>query len=69
MFSVGGVQSPAQMQGLAEAGGEPCDYQIQGLGWLDMSTITWGGKPAGGYNAITPAYEVPMQVVSVIGGS
>ena len=46
-------------------GSSACDWEYKGVGVLDLANITWGSV----YDAQAPAYEVPIQVVSAIGGS
>ena len=65
MLTVGGVASATQMQGMGDTDLSACDWEIKGVGVLDLSSITWGSL----YDAKAPAYEVPLQVISTIGGS
>lgn len=64
MLTVGGVASESQFEGLPGINVSPCDWEVRSIGVLDMSNITWGSV----YNAEAPPYEVPVHVVSIIGG-
>lgn len=66
LLTVGGLESieeietsPNNTDGLL-----PCDWEIKGVGVLEISSIHWGSA----HNAESPAYEVPAQVFSTIGG-
>ena len=67
LLTVGGVFDANQMKGAADVtvGSGVCDWEYRGVGVLDLAKITWGSR----FNAYAPAYEVPTQVVSTIGGS
>ena len=64
MLTVGGVGGASQMQGLYSSILPTCDWEIKGVGVYDMSDLMWGSV----FNPETPAYEVPDDVVSTIGG-
>jgi len=42
-----------------------CDPKPQGLGVVDLVSMSWSTK----YDANAAAYRVPAQVVKVVGGS
>ena len=65
MLTVGGVASTTQMQGRPGINVSPCDWEVKGIGVLDISSMIWGSV----YNAHAPPYEVPQKIVSVVGGS
>lgn len=65
MLTVGGVASESQFEGLPGVNHSPCDWEVKSIGVLDMSTLFWGSV----YDAGAPPYEVPDEVVSVVGGS
>jgi len=44
---------------------DDCDAEVYGLAVLDLTGISWGTV----YNAEAPSYEVPEEMVKVIGGS
>lgn len=58
MLTVGGAATVANKFA-------PCDWQLKGVGVFDISTLIWGSV----YDMNAPAYEVPAQVISTIGGS
>ncbi len=61
MLTVGGIDDGR------ESGGwllELCDFATGGIRDVDMSNLIWDG----GFNATTPAYEVPDALISTIGG-
>ena len=65
MLTVGGLASVKQEQGLEDGNIGSCDWEIKSVGVFDISRLTWGSV----YNATSPPYEVPDQVVAMIGGS
>ena len=60
MLTVGGIVDIREGQGQLEL----CDFDTGGVSDFDMSDLVWHG----GFNATTPAYEVPDPLVSTIGG-
>ena len=64
LLTVGGVAAASQMQGLPSTNLSPCDWEVKGVGVMDISSITWGSV----YDAQAPAYEVPGAIVAAIGG-
>ena len=60
MLTVGGIVDVRERSG----GIELCDFGIGGFRDFDLSDLVW----AGGFNAATPAYEVPDTLVASIGG-
>lgn len=60
MLTVGGIVDIRESTGLLEL----CDFAAGGINELDMSDLLWNG----GFNATTPAYEVPDLLSSTIGG-
>lgn len=66
LLTVGGVAAAAQMQGQPAPSLQlgACDWEVKGIGVLDISTLIWGSV----YNSDAPAYEVPEKVVATIGG-
>ena len=65
MITVGGLKSVNQAQGLADTDAPACDWEIEGVGVFDISSLTWGSV----YNATSPPYEVPDQLMSIFGGT
>ena len=61
MLTVGGIVDIRESKGLLEK----CDFATGGIRDLDMSDLLWSG----GFNATTPAYEVPDLLSSTIGGT
>ncbi|KAJ9660536.1 hypothetical protein H2198_002473 [Neophaeococcomyces mojaviensis] len=66
--------SPRQMISIGGADSNnitaDCDWLDQGLGLLDLSTVTGrDGWAASNFEYNVPAYEVPVDVVSAIGGN
>ena len=60
MLSIGGVMV-FQEETPNRSG---CDWQMNGIRVYDTSDLVWSQ----GYNATTPAYEVPEPLTSTIGG-
>lgn len=60
MLTVGGIVDIRESQGQLEG----CDFATEGIRGLDLSDLLWDG----GFNATTPAYEVPDLLISTIGG-
>ncbi len=61
MLTVGGIND------IRESGGwllELCDFATGGIRDVDLSDLVWDG----GFNATTPAYEVPNPLISDVGG-
>ena len=50
MLTVGGLASVNQTQGRPGINVSPCDWEVKGVGVLDISSITWGSV----YNAECP---------------
>ena len=63
MLPVGGITDEGQSQGQPPL----CDFLTGGISVnYDMSDLVW--IRTGGFNATTPAYEVPDPLISIIGG-
>ena len=60
MLTVGGIVDIRE----GDAQLELCDFETGGIREFDLSDLVW----AGGFNAATPAYEVPDTLISSIGG-
>ena len=60
MLTVGGIVDIREGHG----GIKTCDFETGGIREFDLSDLVW----AGGFNATTPAYEVPDTLISSIGG-
>lgn len=66
LVTVGGVATEAQMEGQFDPSlyVAACDWEVKGVGVMDISQMTWGSV----YSTQRPAYEVPQAVVKTIGG-
>ena len=66
LLTVGGLESIEQIEKSPNNtdGLLPCDWEIKGVGVLNISSIHWGSA----YDAEAPSHEVPTQVFSTIGG-
>ena len=64
LLTVGGIASLTQKSGQPDANAPPCDWEIKGVGVMDLTTIVWGSV----YDSQAPAYEVPAKLLATIGG-